>query len=66
MPMKRSSQFKQGRRKGIKWAVTWLHRRAAEMNDPHARLVLNSAAFGIGWQAKRLPPVKPRQKPAER
>lgn len=29
-------------------AVEWLHSRAREMNDPHARLVLNSAAFDYG------------------
>jgi hypothetical protein len=53
--VKRSSQFKQGRRNGIKWAVTWLHRRAAQMNDPHARLVLNSAAYAVGRHAKWTP-----------
>ena len=32
----RTPQYMQGRREAIKWAVTWLHDRANEMNDPHA------------------------------
>lgn len=34
-PMARSSQYEQGRRNGVKWAVTWLHERAELMNDCH-------------------------------
>ena len=48
----RSEQYDQGRRNGIKACVEWLHDRAAEMNDPHARAILNSAAFGLGVQFK--------------
>ena len=33
---------------GIRWAITWLHKRADQMNDPHARQVLNDAAFNLG------------------
>ena len=40
------------RRKALREAQTWLLARAAEMNDPHARQVLNSAAFS--WGAQKL------------
>lgn len=46
--MDRCDQYKQGRRNGIKACVEWLHARADEMNDPHARNVLNSAAYDMG------------------
>lgn len=49
----RCDQFNQGRRNGIKWAVTWLHKLSAEMNDPHAKQVLNMAAFNMGHEAKQ-------------
>lgn len=35
---------------GVRRAITWLHQRAQEMNDPHATVVLNSAAFHLGVQ----------------
>lgn len=50
--MARSSQYEQGRRNGVKWAVTWLHERAALMNDPSARAALNVAADLLGNKAK--------------
>jgi hypothetical protein len=49
---KRAPQYMHGRREAIKWAVTWLHQRALEMNDPHAKAILNSAAFNMGSDAK--------------
>jgi hypothetical protein len=33
---------------GIRFAVTWLHKRANEMNDSKAKQVLDSAAFALG------------------
>lgn len=33
---------------GARWIITRLHRRSGEMNDPHAKAVLNSAAFQFG------------------
>jgi hypothetical protein len=33
---------------GIRFAITWLHKRANEMNDPKAKQVLDSAAFSLG------------------
>ena len=46
--MKRSPQYTQGYRAATKHAVEWLHQRAREMNDGHARRILNSAAFTFG------------------
>jgi hypothetical protein len=44
---------KLGRRDGIRYAITWLHKRAEGMNDPNARQVLNSAATNLGWDLDR-------------
>lgn len=41
-----------GFRLGIQYAVTWLHHRAFEMNDPWAKAVLNCAAQGLGIEGK--------------
>lgn len=38
----------QARRRALREAQTWLLRRAREMNDPHARLILNVAASDWG------------------
>ena len=47
-----------GRREGMQWAVSWLHNRAEEMNDPHARTVLQAAAFQMGNDAKKAMTVR--------
>ena len=39
---------KQGFNAGIKAAIAWLHERADDMNDPHAKGILNGAAYGLG------------------
>jgi hypothetical protein len=41
-----------GRRDGIRAAITWLLKRAREMNDPQAKAILNSAAFSLGQDQK--------------
>ena len=46
--MGRSPEYTQGKRAGIKWAISWLHERANEMNDPSAKAILNTAAFHMG------------------
>jgi hypothetical protein len=51
--MSRSPEYTQGKRAGIKWAITWLHERANEMNDEHAKAILNTAAFNMGVDAKK-------------
>jgi hypothetical protein len=48
----RTQQYLQGRRNGIKWAITLLHQDAAGMKDEHARRVLDNAAFHMGVHAK--------------
>jgi len=45
--MERSEQFQQGWRNASKACVEWLHDEAKRMNDPHARQVLNDAAFHL-------------------
>ena len=42
-----------GFRDGMRYAVTWLHDRAKEMNDPWAKAVLNTAAFNLGVEGKQ-------------
>lgn len=42
-----------GKRDGLRWAITWLHRRADSMNDPQARAILNSAAFALGGEIRQ-------------
>lgn len=49
----RDDKFRNGRRNGIRWAVQYLHDRAESMNDPIARMILNSAAFNMGVDAKK-------------
>jgi hypothetical protein len=34
--------------RGVRAAITWLHVEAQRMSDPHARSVLNNAAFHLG------------------
>lgn len=59
----RSHQFVEGMRSAQKRAVAWLHERAASMKDPHAKAILDSAAFSYGQQAKlaALPPAAPAE-----
>lgn len=58
--MSRSPQYMQGRREAIKWAITWLHKRSEEMNDPHAQATLNAAAFNMGADSRdgQLPKIR--------
>lgn len=42
-----------GFRDGVRYAVTWLHERANEMNDEWAKAVLNTAAFHLGVEGKQ-------------
>jgi transposase len=57
-----SHERRLGRRDGIRWAITYLHKRAEEMNDSRAKLVLNSAAFDMGVEGK-LETVTPNSNP---
>lgn len=53
----RDQHWHDGHRNGVKWAIEWLHRRAKEMNDPHAKEILNTAAFNMGVEAKHESPA---------
>lgn len=50
---------------GVRYAVTWLRRRAGEMNDPWAKTVLNTAGFHLGVELAQGEVVVPdRDMPA--
>lgn len=44
----RANEYGRGYHDGLREAITWLHARAREMNDPHAKAILNTAAFHLG------------------
>jgi len=41
---------KLGYRDGVRAAVTWLHNRAKQMRDPHAKAILDCAADHFGTE----------------
>lgn len=49
----RSPDFRAGHRLALRAAVAWLHAEAEAMNDPHAKRILDSAAFRLGGAARR-------------
>ena len=52
--------------RGVRKCVAWLHARSEEMEDRHARALLNSAAFDLGRdKAMRAKPTGPKR-PATR
>jgi hypothetical protein len=42
------SEYQRGYQDAARKMITWLHEEAASMNDPHARRLLDDAAFAIG------------------
>ena len=50
--MNERDEYGRGTRDGTRWAIAWLHKRAEQMNDPHAKAILNTAAFQMGVEAK--------------
>jgi hypothetical protein len=56
----RSEAYAKGRIQGIRDAITWLHARADEMNDAHAKGVLNGAAFNLGMAKVEAMSSKPQ------
>lgn len=55
----KADEYQRGYRDGLREAITWLHARAEEMNDPHAKAILNTAAFHLGVETAK----KRRQRP---
>lgn len=51
--MSQMQPYKRGYRDALRWSVTWLHARAAEMNDPQCKAFLNSAATNLGWDIEK-------------
>lgn len=48
--------------RGVRSCIAWLHERARKMNDPHAKAVLNSAAFALGTD--KPDPTHPKRQEA--
>jgi hypothetical protein len=44
----KANEYRRGYHDGLREAIAWLHARAREMNDPHAKRILNTAAFHLG------------------
>lgn len=42
------SEYQRGYQDAARQMITWLHEEAARMNDPHARRLLDAAAFTLG------------------
>lgn len=59
----RSSDYAAGHRRASRGCVAWLYRRAAEMNDPKAKDVLNSAAFALGQDLASGRKTEPLKEP---
>lgn len=47
----RPAAYRAGHRRAVRACVAWLHREAASMANPHARALLNEAAFHLGQDA---------------
>jgi hypothetical protein len=46
-------RIKAAHKAGARWAIAWLHKRALGMNDPHARVILNTAGYHMGIELSR-------------
>ena len=51
------SEYQRGYQDAARQMITWLHEEAATMNDPHARRLLDGAAFMLGVRSNS-PEVK--------
>ena len=47
------SEYQRGYQDAAREMITWLHEEAASINDPHARRLLDGAAFGLGIKINR-------------
>ncbi|WPL18964.1 hypothetical protein Thiowin_04064 [Thiorhodovibrio winogradskyi] len=50
----KANDYRRGYHDGLRVAITWLHARAREMNDPHAKAILNTAAFHFGVEVAEM------------
>ena len=54
-----ADEYRRGYHDGLREAIAWIHAQAEEMNDPHAKAVLNTEAFHLGVETaekrRRLP-----------
>ena len=46
------SDYERGHQDATREIIAWLHTEALQMNDPHARGILNGAAFSLGVASK--------------
>ena len=51
------TEYQRGYQDAARQMITWLHEEAASMNDPHARRLLDGAAFALGVKSNS-PEVK--------
>lgn len=51
------TEYQRGYQDAARQMITWLHEEAASMNDPHARRLLDGAAFALSVRANS-PEVK--------
>lgn len=61
-----TNERKLGFRDGARWAAFWLHKHAGTMNDPHAKAILNTAAYQMGVESKDVRVVISDSLPLER
>ena len=47
------TEYQRGYQDAARQLITWLHEEAAQMNDPHAKGLLNGAAFMLGVRVNR-------------
>lgn len=48
-----SDQMHQREVHGVRRAIEWLHEHADKADDPHAKVILNAAACGLGIQLRK-------------
>lgn len=45
-------RHRQGQKSGVRWAITWLHKRANEASHPVEKAALNALASDLGCEYK--------------
>lgn len=57
------TEYERGFRDGYKAVVALLHKEAGELNDPHAKAVLNAVAFHLGVERGKIAVVRGEKQP---